>query len=243
MVMDDKREFTLEKVTKNRIVGSDHNTIVADFDFSPIPYQKNISNKDTEYKWVLSKEALQRFKNETEKGTLGEIWDQLKGTIEDLYTMWIRNLNKTLKSNVKRIFKKGSKKGNIKENLGISSIRREKRMLKKKLLNAVKDKNKSLEDILKVKIRLINKKIQITSCSVKRKQIVDQLEKMKNFCVNSTEFFKLRKVLLGHQPTIQSSVISENGEQLKDSDAILKECEEYFKRLLTNREPMKEYRK
>ena len=67
--------------------------------------------------------------------------------------MWVRNLNKILKSNVKRIFKKGSKKGNIKENLGITSMRQEKRMLKKKLLNAIKDKNKSLEDILKVKIR------------------------------------------------------------------------------------------
>ena len=140
MVIDDNREFTLEKVTKNKIVGSDHSTIVADFDFSPVPYQKTISNKNTEYKWVLSKESLQRFKNETEKGTLGDIWDQPMGTIEDLYMMWIRNLNKTLKSNVKRIFKKGSKKGNIKENLGITSIRREKRMLKKKLLNAIKEK-------------------------------------------------------------------------------------------------------
>lgn len=36
MVIYDKREFTLEKVTQNRIIGSDHNTIVADFDFSQI---------------------------------------------------------------------------------------------------------------------------------------------------------------------------------------------------------------
>ena len=47
---------------------------------------------------------------------------------------------------------------------------------------------------------------------------------MINFSLNSTEFFKLKNNILGNQPTIQSSIVNENGEQVINSGALLKKC-------------------
>ena len=66
----------------------------------------------------------------------------------------------------------------------------------------------------------------------------DNIRKIKQFNVNSSEFFKLRKNILGSPKTeVPTSIIDDNGKEITNVNDIVKEHENYFKNLLTNRNP------
>eukprot|EP00112_Aurelia_sp_Birch-Aquarium-sp1_P004051 Seg1459.6 transcript_id=Seg1459.6/GoldUCD/mRNA.D3Y31 product="hypothetical protein" protein_id=Seg1459.6/GoldUCD/D3Y31 len=66
MLIDEEREYILEKVTKYKINESDHNTIIANFDFSHKFHERAVTVPKPEYKWVFNNEAQENLKTKQE---------------------------------------------------------------------------------------------------------------------------------------------------------------------------------
>ena len=60
MVIDERRENSLEKVTKYKINERDHNTIIANFDFSHKFHERAVTMPKPEYKWVRRENSLEK---------------------------------------------------------------------------------------------------------------------------------------------------------------------------------------
>ena len=218
--------------------------IIADFDFSHKFHERAVTVPKSEYKWVFNNDAQEKFKNETTEGGFADIWDDQNVETELLYSRWKNKLTETLNKTTTKIYENINRiaKGNNKGKVCTNPLRLRKRNLKRKLSKGINQKNRTYEKFLKLKLQIMNKKIRQVTSKENKAQILKQLEKLKNFSVNSTEFFKLRNKILGYKPTIASSVMTEEGKECVDSASIMKECQKYFSTLLTNRIPSKKCR-
>ena len=111
------------------------------------------------------------------------------------------------------------------------------------MAKSVNECNKVKTDIMKIKIKLLNRTIIKLIDRKMHEKLNDTIRKIKQFNVNSSEFFKLRQNILGNPKTdVRTSIIDDNGKEITNANDIVKEHKNYFRHLLTNRNPGENYK-
>lgn len=236
MCIDEDRNFVMQRYSKDSVKESDHNAIIINLNLKTNnPFTSNPKS----CKWILTKNSLLEFKKQTEDCQL-KVGKNDKN-IDSIYEKWEEEVNNVSEKCFRKYHKRKGAKQDVTKNE--KELRGKKRQLKRKLTNYVNTGNLIKVEIYKIRIKLINKRILRIKNDLKKINLEKNIDQVKKVKVNSTEFYNLRTKLLGKKHEYPTSLINEEGIELTDVGEILKEHENYFKKLLTNREPEKQYRR
>ena len=237
MLIDEERRYVLERVGKYDIKESDHNTMVLDFNFRQKDAFSQNPKKEREH-WILSSDSLKEFDRQVKINKLENVWDQNK-PVKVLYNEWKRKIYKTMAKCFKKRYKRTKQHVVMR---ACRELRKKKRELKQKLSEVIKNEDNMRENVLKIRIKYLNKQLVGTENESKNIRMKANIEKLSRAAVQSSEFYKIRAKILGRKADYPIAVINEQGKELVKQKEILKEHETYFEKLLTNREPDDKYK-
>ena len=238
MIIDEERNFGLERISSSGIKESDQNAMILDLNLTLEDSSVNNLQDKKSFQWRLTDDSLREFR----KCTKGLVLDCRNKDIDKIYNTWDDNVTNLMATCFDKKVKQRTK-DQIPKCKEYKQLQMKKRYLKIQVAKSVNDCNKVKTDIMKIKIKLLNRKIIELNDRKMPEKLNDNIRKIKQFNVNSSEVFKVRQNILGSPKTeVPTSMIDDNGKEITNATDIVKEHKNYFKNVLTNRNPGENYK-
>ena len=218
MLIDEEREFSPASYDQNKLTFSDHNVLIAKFNWVMIEAIKEKEKK----KEIMTKKGYSRYKNELEKEGVSNILKNKNADGQEIYELWKMKVAEIASRNKTTVKKKNPRKG-------IKKLIRRKKSIKRKISDTRGEEKK----LLLLNLKTINEQLKIEKDRQFHEKITKVVHKLK--CkkgINGPNMWEVLKRLRNKKGEPPTTIKSKEGKVLESSEEIKDRYVEHFTEIL-----------